>query len=503
MEDLGVKVHYGKRLGHDFTVQSLKADGGYAAVFCGVGLPDAKSSPIFDGLDASHGFYTSKSFLPHVSEGSKKAVANQCGCGSSMPTLPKLFGKVLVLGAGDTAFDCAGSAFRCGAARVIVTFRRSFPDMRAVDEEFFMAREEDTEFLPYGQPKEVVRNAHGRITGLVLSKMEKNERGDYEPDHGQTFTVKCDFIISAFGSTTSTALQQAMAPLQFSHGLAKIVPSTQQSDAAPWLFAGGDLVGSAITVEAANDGKTASWAMHKYLQLQGKAPDPGNVPRLPMFHTAIDDVDISVEFCGLKFPNPFGIASATGATSSAMIGRAFEAGWGFAVTKTFCLDKDYVTNVSPRIIRGSTSGFKQGPHQSSFLNIELISEKSAAYWCSTIRQLKKDYPDKVLIASIMCGYVEADWKELATLAQDAGADGLELNLSCPHGMGEKGMGLACGQDETMVRNITSWVKAVAKVPFFAKMTPNITDVTTIARAAVAPSSATTRRWTTLPKLWPL
>jgi dihydropyrimidine dehydrogenase (NADP+) len=248
------------------------------------------------------------------------------------------------------------------------------------------------------------------------------------------------------------------------------------------VFAGGDLAGSGITVEAANDGKTAAWFMHKYLQsLHGVSV--GDTPELPLFYTDIDKVDISVDFCGIKFPNPFGIASATGATSAAMIGRAFEAGWGFAVTKTFCLDKDYVTNVSPRIVRGSTSGPKYGPHQGSFLNIELISEKSAAYWLSTIRQLKKDHPEHILIASIMCGFIESDWKELVQLAQDAGPDALELNLSCPHGMGEKGMGLACGQSDHMVRTICGWVKEVARIPFFAKMTPNITDVTSIARAA--------------------
>lgn len=483
MTDLGVRVRYNAALGSNgLTVEKLRADG-YQAVFCGVGLPDAKSTEEFAGLDATHGYYTSKSFLPVVSQATKKGA---CACTSTAPSLPKLHGKVLVLGAGDTAFDCAGSAFRCGAQRVIVTFRRSFADMRAVDEEFFMAREEETEFLPYCAPKEVLRNEQGRIVGLKLSKMEKDEQGNYAPDHDQVITVKCDFIISAFGSTTSAELQAAMAPFTFQWGVGKILPKTQQAETAPWLFGGGDLTGSGITVEAANDGKTAAWYMHKYLQSLDAASGVAvpDVPKLPLFYTPVDAVDISVDFCGLKFKNPFGIASATGATSSAMIGRAFEAGWGFAVTKTFCLDKDYVINVSPRIIRGSTSNHKYGPHQSSFMNIELISEKSAAYWVSTIRQLKQDHPDHVLIASIMCGYSESDWKELTLMTQAAGPDALELNLSCPHGMGEKGMGLACGQKDNMVEDICRWVKAVATIPFFAKMTPNVTDVTTIAAAAM-------------------
>ena len=102
---------------------------------------------------------------------------------------------------------------------------------------------------------------------------------------------------------------------------------------------------------------------------------------LPKFHTPIDNVDIGVEVCGLKFVNPFGLASAPPATTWPMIRRGFEAGWGFVVTKTFSLDKDIVTNVAPRIVRGTTAGHSYGPGQGAFLNIELISEKTAAYWC--------------------------------------------------------------------------------------------------------------------------
>lgn len=153
--------------------------------------------------------------------------------------------------------------------------------------------------------------------------------------------------------------------------------------------------------------------------------------------------------CGLRFENPFGLASAPPTTAAAMIRRAYEQGWGFAVTKTFALDKDTVTNVSPRIVRGVTSGQNFGPQQGAFLNIELISEKCCNYWLTSIAELRRDFPEKITIASIMCSYSEEDWTELATKAEAAGAHALELNLSCPHGMGESGMGLACGQ----VRNI--------------------------------------------------
>jgi len=192
---------------------------------------------------------------------------------------------------------------------------------------------------------------------------------------------------------------------------------------------------------------------------------------------------ISVEVCGLKFENPYGLASATPTTSSPMIRRAFEAGWGFSLTKTFTLDKDIVTNVSPRIVRGTTAGQNFGPGQGAYLNVELVSEKTCAYWCKSVTELKRDFPEKIVIASIMCGYNKDDWTELSKLAEDAGADALELNLSCPHGMGERGMGLACGQDVELVRNICRWVRAAVKIPFFAKLTPNVTNIVDIARAA--------------------
>lgn len=478
MEDLGVKVHYKQALGTDFNVTDLKKKKGYEAVFLGIGLPEPKRNKVFDGLGEAQGYYSSKSFLPAVAKASKKGM---CACKSQ---LPRLHGKVIVLGAGDTAFDCATSAFRCGAARVIVAFRRSFPEMRAVPEEVDVAKDENCEFLPFHQPKRVVLDKDGRICALEMYKMEKNSKGDYDVDEDQFLKIKCDFVISAFGSAVeSKALVAALEPLKLnSSGTADVDPLTLRSKAAPWLYAGGDLAGNGMTVEASNDGKHAAWSIHQFLQSSYGLPVPKE-PALPNFFSPVDLVDISVTMCGIKFENPFGLASAPPATSCSMIRRAFEQEWGFAVTKTFALDKDIVTNVSPRIVRGSTSNHHFGPHQSSFLNIELITEKSAAYWIQGIRELKQDHPTKVVVASIMAAFNKDDWIELTKMATVSGADALELNLSCPHGMGERGMGLACGQDPVMVRQICAWVKSVATVPVFAKMTPNVTNIGSIARAA--------------------
>eukprot|EP00163_Fabomonas_tropica_P009643 TRINITY_DN1946_c0_g1_i2.p1 TRINITY_DN1946_c0_g1~~TRINITY_DN1946_c0_g1_i2.p1 ORF type:complete len:890 (+),score=358.61 TRINITY_DN1946_c0_g1_i2:774-3443(+) len=472
MTDLGVKVEYGKTLGKDFTVESLKKD--YEAVFVGIGLGDAKSIKAFE--NPPDGFYTSKSFLPRVSAASKEGMCAKKG------DMPKLHGHAVVLGAGDTAFDCATSAFRAGASRVTVVFRRAFSEMRAVPEEVDLGKRENCEFIPYASPESLVAK-NGKLYAIKFLRNELQEDGvSYKPDPEQPFTLKCDFVITAFGSTTGDEIQTACAPATFKWGYAEVDENGVCAD-APWLTFGGDIAGSSTTVEATNDGKTASWQIHKYIQKQ-HGVDVSPSPQLPLFYTPVDNVDLSLEIAGIKFPNPFGLASATPCTSASMIRRGFEAGWGFAVTKTYALDKDLVTNVSPRIVRGQTSGHRFGPNQGSFLNIELISEKTAAYWCHSVEELKRDFPDKVVIASIMCAYSEEDWTELAKMTAKANPDALELNLSCPHGMGEKGMGLACGQNPDMVRDICKWVRAaVGDLPFFAKLTPNVTDVRNIARAA--------------------
>jgi len=477
MKDLGVKIEHGRSLHtEDLTLEKMRNDG-FAAAFIGIGNPEPKTIPIFDGLTEGNGYYTSKGFLPKVSRASK---AGMCACKSE---LPEIYGSVIVLGAGDTAFDCATSALRCGAKRVFVVFRKGFINIRAVPEEAELAKQEKCEFIPFMSPQEVVMK-NGRVAGMKFFRTEQDDDGKWVEDPEQMSKLKCDFVISAFGSGLyNPAIKDAMKPLVMNRWGTPEVDTLKMTTSEPWAFCGGDLAGVAETaVEAVNDGKIAAWSMHRYLQgLHNITID--EKPKLPKFYTEIDQVDLGVEVCGIKFPNPYGLASAPPATTCGMIRRGFEAGWGFAVTKTYGLDKDIVTNVAPRIVRGTTSGHNYGPGQGAFLNIELISEKTAAYWVQGVIELKKDFPKHVILSSIMCSYSKEDWQELALLAQTSGPDGLELNLSCPHGMGERGMGLACGQDPDMVKNICKWVKEVSKIPVFAKLTPNVTNIVKIARAA--------------------
>ncbi|XP_030378168.1 dihydropyrimidine dehydrogenase [NADP(+)]-like [Scaptodrosophila lebanonensis] len=480
VKQLGVKFELGRQLRcGDLTVTKLLADGN-EAIFLGLGLPEPVSNPIFKDLTAEMGYYSSKTFLPEVSRASKPGIC--AGCKKKKTELPKLEGTVVVIGAGDTAFDCACSALRCGAKRVYVAFMTGTSYIHAVPEEVEHAVvNEHVELLPYMLPTKIVV-CDDKIAGVVFNRTTQDSKGNLLKIKGETASIQTDYVISAFGSALGTGeVKDALFPLEIDKSNRVKVDKMTLATSVPKVYCGGDLAGiSGTVVEAVNDGKVAAWNMH--LQLQEKKPG-SEPPMLPLFYTEIDKVDISVEVDGLKFLNPFGLASAPPTTSPAMCRRAFEEGWGFVVTKTAVLDKDEVTNISPRIVSGTTSGYHYGPHQGAFMNIEVISEKKAEYWFCAISQLKKDFPKHIVICSIMCAHNEEDWTELAKAAEACGSDALELNLSCPHGMGESGLGLATGQDPAIVADIVRWVRSAVQCPFYVKLTPNITDIVNIAMAA--------------------
>lgn len=188
-------------------------------------------------------------------------------------------------------------------------------------------------------------------------------------------------------------------------------------------------------------------------------------------------VDLAVEFCGLRFEHPFMLSSAPPTATGEMIRRAFEAGWAGAVTKTLSLQP--TANVRPRLAKLAF----EDKRMVGFKNIELITDRPLEYWLPEIERIKREYPNKVLIASIMATMNASDWQTLAKKVQEVGVDAIELNISCPHGMPERGMGAAIGQNPEYTAQVTQWVKEVAEVPVVVKLTPNVTDLPTIAKAA--------------------
>ena len=178
--------------------------------------------------------------------------------------------------------------------------------------------------------------------------------------------------------------------------------------------------------------------------------------------------DISTNTGGIQSPNPFWLASAPPANSGLQIQRAFEAGWGGAVWKTLGVP---IQNVSSRF-GGHTIGGVRG---AGFNNIELITDRPIETNLREIRETKRLFPKNPIIVSLMVE-TEAEWKDIIKKSIDAGADGLELNFGCPHGMCERGMGSAVGQEPKVNERITGWAVQYSTVPVLVKLTPNVGDI---------------------------
>jgi dihydroorotate dehydrogenase subfamily 1 len=176
---------------------------------------------------------------------------------------------------------------------------------------------------------------------------------------------------------------------------------------------------------------------------------------------------------GLKLPNPFVIGSGPPGTNANVIGKAFDEGWGAVIAKTISLDASKVINVAPRYARLKT---EKSAEIYGWQNIELISDRPFAVWMDEFKKLKDKYPTGCVIASIMEEYNKDAWIEIVERCQETGIDAFELNFSCPHGLPERKMGAAMGQDCAIMEEVCKWVMSAAKVPVWAKLTPNVTHI---------------------------
>src|SRR6187455_1908208 len=182
---------------------------------------------------------------------------------------------------------------------------------------------------------------------------------------------------------------------------------------------------------------------------------------------------------GLKLANPFVIGSGPPGTNANVIGKALDEGWGAVICKTVSLDSSKVINVAPRYARLKT---EKSAEIYGWQNIELISDRPFKVWIDEFKQLKDKYPDKIVIASIMEEYNKDAWVEIVEKCQDTGVDAFELNFSCPHGLPERKMGAAMGEDPAILDEVCGWVAGTATIPVWAKMTPNVTHIEEPSRA---------------------
>jgi dihydropyrimidine dehydrogenase (NAD+) subunit PreA len=191
--------------------------------------------------------------------------------------------------------------------------------------------------------------------------------------------------------------------------------------------------------------------------------------------------NLETNFIGMTSPNPFWIASGPPSDKDYNVHRAFEAGWGGVVWKTLG-ENPHIGNVNgPRyaVLHGNDR------QVIGFNNIELITDRPLQTNLKEMTQIKRDWPDRPLIASVMLPMNEASWAEYVPMIEDTGADAFELNFGCPHGMSERGMGAAVGQVPEYVQMAAEWCKKHASIPVIDKLTPNITHILHPAKAAKA------------------
>ncbi|MXW87520.1 MAG: NAD-dependent dihydropyrimidine dehydrogenase subunit PreA [Boseongicola sp. SB0673_bin_14] len=192
--------------------------------------------------------------------------------------------------------------------------------------------------------------------------------------------------------------------------------------------------------------------------------------------------NLACEFVGIRSPNPFWLASAPPTDKEYNVRRAFEAGWGGVVWKTLGEEGPPIVNVN-----GPRYGAVWGADRRllGLNNIELITDRPLETNLQEIKTVKRDYPDRAVVVSLMVPCVEDAWKAILPLVEDTDADGIELNFGCPHGMSERGMGSAVGQVPDYIEMVTRWCKQITRMPVIVKLTPNITDIRYPARASKA------------------
>jgi dihydropyrimidine dehydrogenase (NAD+) subunit PreA len=189
--------------------------------------------------------------------------------------------------------------------------------------------------------------------------------------------------------------------------------------------------------------------------------------------------DLRCNFAGIKSPNPFWLASAPPTDKEYNVVRAFKAGWGGAVWKTLGEDGPPVVNVTSRYGAIEVGGQRMV----GFNNIELITDRPLQVNLDEIKRVKREWPDRALVVSLMVPCTEEAWKAILARVEQTECDGVELNFGCPHGMSERGMGSAVGQVPEYIEMVTRWCKQHTRMPVLVKLTPNVTNILGPARAA--------------------
>ena len=448
---LGVNFECGHSISTRADLEGL-FEQGFDAVFVAPGYDRPYSLGL--GVEASAGVYSWDDFLGQ----SKDSLAHT-------ELAAAVSGKnVVVVGGGAVAMDCAVTAKHLGADRVYAVSLEAMEELPADDDEKDLAFREGIRFKPNGRVTRI-EGENGAVKAVHGVEIRWLEPGRFVPQNavdvpGSEFAIPASIVVEAIGAGFSAELSGMLSGMEADKGRPRTDPKTMRlSD--PRVFGGGDLVAAGKTVAASVlDGKRAAQAIAEAFPLR-KALATSKTPR----------PSLEIELCGLHCVNPFFLSSSPVGNTAEMIARAFDAGWGGAVYKTLNLESDFeVIDPTPRL-----NALTHGDERFIGLqNMEQISERPLADNLEDIAWLKKHYPDRILVASIM-GYSDEGWIELATRSEAAGADMLELNVSCPQ-MACEGAGHKVGQSNDLLERYTRVVKDNVSIPVMVKLTPNVTDM---------------------------
>ncbi|MCI0581806.1 MAG: NAD-dependent dihydropyrimidine dehydrogenase subunit PreA [Chloroflexi bacterium] len=383
--------------------------------------------------------------------------------------------RVAVVGGGSPAVDAAAAAVRLGAEEVTLFYRRSAVECPAYPHAIDLVRQLGVTVRWLTAPVEICGDGSVwavEFDSIRLGEPDASGRRRPEPIEGARFELPFDTVIRAVGQAGPMDVPEALEVTV--HDGVAIADATTGRTSNPKVWAIGDIVsGGAEVVNAVQAGKLAARSIVETLGLAGTRI----VPVRPTDAT-VPGVDLYTEMAGIRGPNPFWLASCPITNTGEMVARAFDAGWGGVVWKTV---GDPITNVTSRL--GALD--IDGRRIVGLSNIELISDRPPEVNFAEIADVKRRYPNQAVVVSLMVESKPEAWHEFVGRVNDTGADGIELNFGCPHGMSERGMGAAVGQVPEYVQMITEWVMEKAEVPVLVKLTPNVTDIRLPGRAARA------------------